>query len=76
MRAIRRVTIELELDEHHANLIAADILYLLAYTKDMAATVKTAEAPLAIESRDRLADFVEQLKEVLHVQSRTSSHAD
>jgi hypothetical protein len=66
VRAKRRVTIELELDEFHANLIAADLMYLLAHTKDLPAVVKTTEAPFAIESRDRLEEFTNQLREVLH----------
>jgi hypothetical protein len=66
VRAKRRVTIELELDEFHANLIAADLMYLLAHTKDLPAVLKTNEAPFAIESRDRLEEFTNQLREVLH----------
>lgn len=72
MRATRKVTIELELDEYHANLIAADLTYLLAHTKDMPATVKITEAPFAIESRERLEAFTNQLKESLHA----PTHAD
>ena len=66
MRATRKVTIELELDEFHANQIAADLMYLLAHTKDLPAVIKTTEAPFAIESRDRLEEFTNQLRGVLH----------
>ncbi len=69
MRARRRVVIELELEEFQANQIAADILYLLEHTKEMAAIVKTTEAPFAIESRERLETFIDQLKGILNVQS-------
>ena len=67
--------IELELDEYQAELIAADITYLLAHTKTMAAVVKSAEAPFAIKSRERLEAFINQIKEILHDQGGTAQDA-
>jgi len=65
----RKVFIELELDEHDANLIAADLVYLLEHTKNLPGIVKVSEAPFTIESRERLGELVRKLKEMLHVQS-------
>lgn len=68
---VRRVAkVTLELDESDAELIAADLNFLLEHTKNLPGVVRMEEAPFVVESQERLTAFMKALAEVVMKKGR------
>jgi hypothetical protein len=61
----RKAVLSVDLDEADAEVLAADLHYLLEHTKNMPAVVRAQEATFMIESQERLRQFVEIIKQAL-----------
>ena len=61
----RVVTVSFELLETDAEVLAADLSFLLEHTRNLPGVVKVNEAPFVIDSHDRLSSFVKFLQKEL-----------
>ncbi len=64
-RVRRKILIELEISERDAEVLAADLVFLLEHTKNLPGVVRLEEAPFVIESQERISVFVALLSESL-----------
>ena len=61
----RKIVVCFELSELDAELIAADLTYLLEHSKNLPGIVRAAEAPFVVDSYERLVEFTDLLKDEL-----------
>jgi hypothetical protein len=65
MRKRNKVVIQFELEDTEAEILAADLVYLMDKVKNLPGVVRMQEAMFVTDAQDRLATFINDLREAL-----------